>query len=104
MTLQQLVIGWFYYGILYMGLSVLATIMINKLVRQWYVTPLVINAIAILVLLLGANAGFIPAEEQAFAIYFIYMPIVVASFGFNLASEVFKRLGLREKIEKYFDK
>ena len=104
MSLQQLVIGWFYYGILYMGLSVLATVMINKVVKRWYITPLIVNAIAIIILIIGANKGFIPEAEQAFALYFIYMPIVVSSFTFNGCRELFKRLNVKQRIESYFDK
>lgn len=104
MTLQQLIIGWFYYGILYMGLSVFATVMINKVVRKWYITPLIVNAIAISILLFGAKSGFIPAEEQAFALYFIYMPIVVSSFAFNIGREIFNKIGIRERIDKCMER
>lgn len=90
MTLEQLIIGWFYYGIIYMGLSILATVMFNKVAKKWYIAPLIINAIAIIVLLIGANTGFIPQSEQAYALYFVYMPIVFASFAFNGLLELFK--------------
>ncbi len=95
MTLEQLIIGWFYYGIIYMGISILATVMFNKVTKRWYLSPLIINAIAIIILLAGAQLGFIPESEQAFALYFVYMPIVVASFTFNGVKEIVKLIKLK---------
>lgn len=92
MTLQQLIIGWFYYGVIYMGLSILATVMINRVTKRWYTAPLIINAIAIIVLMLGVNTGLVVESEHAFALYFIYMPIVFSSFAFNLLSLFWKKL------------
>lgn len=83
MTLSQMIIGWFYYGIFYMGLSILATHIINKVTKKWYLSPLIINAISIIVLFIGRAINIIPDSEFTFAVYFIYMPIVAASFSFN---------------------
>lgn len=91
MTLQQLFIGWFYYGIMYMGLSVMVTILLNRLTKRWYLPPLIINAIAVIVMLLSIRYDFLPESEQAFALYFIYMPIVAASFIFNLVLMLFNK-------------
>ena len=104
MSIQQLIIGWFYYGILYMGLSILATVMINKVVTRWYISPLIINAIAIFILIIGAQTGFIPHEEQAFALYFIYMPIVASSFVFNGTRALFVKFEVRHRIDKYLER
>lgn len=89
MTLEQMFVGWFYYGIIYMGLSVLATVMINKVTTRWYVAPLLINALAIGVLLLAIRLNVVKESEQSFALYFIYMPIVFASFSFNGVKALF---------------
>ena len=35
MTLEQLIIGWFFYGIFFMGLSVLATYLINRVANRY---------------------------------------------------------------------
>ena len=92
MTLVQLFVGWFYYGIIYMGLSILATFMLNKVVKKLWLVPLLINAIAIVLLLIGAKMNFVPYEEQAFALYFVYMPIVFASIIFNLSINIKRKV------------
>ena len=51
MTLEQLIIGWFFYGIFFMGLSVLATYLINRVAKRYYTAPLIINAVAIIILM-----------------------------------------------------
>ena len=60
MTLSQLIIGWFYYGIVFMGLSVLATFLLNKVTTKRWLPPLIINAVAILLLLGLAAKGLVP--------------------------------------------
>ncbi|UPU38939.1 hypothetical protein MX850_10285 [Erysipelothrix sp. Poltava] len=65
MTLSQLIIGWFYYGIVFMGLSVLATFLLNKVTTKRWLPPLIINAVAILLLLGLAAKGLVPPNQQA---------------------------------------
>ncbi|MBK2402860.1 hypothetical protein [Erysipelothrix sp. strain 2 (EsS2-6-Brazil)] len=83
MTLSQLIIGWFYYGIVFMGLSVLATFLLNKVTSKRWLPPLIINAVSILLLLGLAAKGLVPSNQQAYALYFIYMPVVAASVLYN---------------------
>lgn len=91
MTLSQLIIGWFYYGLIYMGLSVLATYLLNKVITKRWLPPLIINAVAILLLLGLVSKGLVPSNQQAYALYFIYMPVVAASALYNGALSIFDR-------------
>lgn len=92
MTLSQLIIGWFYYGLIYMGLSVLATYLLNKVITKRWLPPLIINAVAILLLLGLVSKGLVPSNQQAYALYFIYMPVVAASTLYNGALSIFDRI------------
>ncbi|WP_244264571.1 hypothetical protein [Erysipelothrix tonsillarum] len=92
MTLSQLIIGWFYYGLIYMGLSVLATYLLNKVITKRWLPPLIINAVAILLLLGLVSKGLVPSNQQAYALYFIYMPVVAASALYNGALSIFDRI------------
>lgn len=83
MSLSQLIIGWFYYGIFYMGLSIAATLMFNRAVKQLWLTPLLINALAIIILLVSSAFHMVPQDSVGFSIYFVYMPIVAASVFCN---------------------
>ncbi|MCQ9209452.1 hypothetical protein [Granulicatella seriolae] len=90
MSLGQLIIGWFYYGIFYMGLSIAATLMINRAVKKLWLSPLLINALAILILLGSRALNLIPESSVGFSIYFVYMPIVVASVFCNLVIGLYR--------------
>lgn len=83
MTLWQLIIGWFYYGIYFMGLSVVATIMLNKVARRYSTAPLMINAVSIGLLLVLLATKQLTNEQLWFNLFFRYMPVVAASAVFN---------------------
>ena len=84
MGLEQLIIGWFYYGIVYMGLSIATTVLINRVVKRYYTAPLIINAVAVILLMGLWSMGQLSADLFWFNLFFCYMPTVVASAGFNL--------------------
>ncbi|WIK67140.1 hypothetical protein [Globicatella sanguinis] len=84
MTVSQLIIGWFYYGILYMGLSMMATVIINRVAKHYFTAPLVINAVAVSLLVVLLLLKQFTAEQFWFNLLFVYMPIVAASAIFNL--------------------
>lgn len=91
MTLSQLIIGWFYYGILFMGLSVMTTIIINRVAQRYFTAPLIINAIGVIGL--GAMIGLrqISGDQLLSSVFFIYMPIVAASAVFNFVLWLIRR-------------
>lgn len=83
MTLSQLIIGWFYYGIFFMGLSVVATILLNRMVKHYVTAPLLINAFSIILLLVMLFLQTMTNEEFWFNLLFRYMPVVIASAIYN---------------------
>lgn len=91
MSLVQLVIGWFYYGIFYMGLSVFATAVINRAVKHYLTAPLLINAFSIASLLLLFCFTQMTNDQFWYYLLFVYMPIVAASFSYNLILSLIRR-------------
>lgn len=99
MTVSQLIIGWFYYSILYMGLSMMATVIINKVAKHYFTAPLVINAVAVCLLVMLLLMKQFTAEKFWFNLLFVYMPIVAASATFNLVMFLIRKgKPLKEKI------
>lgn len=84
MSVSQLIIGWFYYGIIYMGLSMMATVIINRVAKRYFTAPLVINAVAVMIFAVLILLKQFTAEQFWFNLLFVYMPIVAASVIFNL--------------------
>lgn len=81
-----------------MGLSVMATYLLNRVIKRWYMPPLIINAVAVIILLLSIRFGLLPESEQAFALYFIYMPIVAASFMFNFIRNIMQNIQIKHVV------
>lgn len=79
MTLGQLVIGWFYYGIFFMGGSVVVTLLLNRVVKRYFTAPLIINACSVGLLLLMLSLKQLTNEQLWFNLFFHYMPVVFAS-------------------------
>lgn len=84
MTLSQLFIGFFYYGIIYMGLSVIATVLINRVVKRYFTAPLIINAAGVIILALMVWLKQMTPELLVFNVCFVYMPVVFASVCYNV--------------------
>ncbi len=61
-----------------MGLSVLATYLINRVAKRYYTAPLIINAVAIIILM-GMRSRKQFTAEHVLTNYTTYMPIVAAS-------------------------
>ena len=91
MTLEQLIIGWFFYGIFFMGLSVLATYLINRVAKHYYTAPLIINAVAIIILMGMVALKQFTADMFLQNYLFTYMPIVAASVTYNLVLFLIRR-------------
>lgn len=83
MTISQLIIGWFYYGIIFMGLSIMATVIINKVATRYFTAPLLINALGVLMFAVLIYFRQLTVDQFLSNLLFIYMPIVAASACFN---------------------
>lgn len=67
-----------------MVLSVFSTLMLNRVTKRLWLSPLIINAFSIIILLIMIYGSFISQEDASYGMYFIYMPIVFASIVVNL--------------------
>lgn len=84
MELAKFIIGWFYYSFYYMLFSALATIVLNRVTKKLWLTPLIINGVSISLLLVLILNGWIGSKEATYAVYFNYLPIVFASIIVNV--------------------
>ena len=97
MEILNFVYGWFYYGFLYMALSAFATVMLNRATKNLWLSPLIINAVSIIILLIMIYGKFISQEDAGFAMYFVYMPIVASSILVNLTIYVIEKIKAKNK-------
>ncbi|MBK0348326.1 hypothetical protein JDW15_06705 [Aerococcaceae bacterium zg-ZJ1578] len=91
MSLGQLIIGWFYYGIFYMGLSIMATVIINRVAKRYFTAPLIINAFGVIALMLMLYLKQFTGDQFLTSVFFVYMPIVAASVVFNIVLWLIRR-------------
>lgn len=100
MDLANFVIGWFYYSFYYMLFSVFATLMLNRFTKRLWLSPLIINAVSIVLLILIVKNNWIAGGDATYAMYFNYMPIVFASIVLNLSIGIKNQL---MKTNKHFE-
>jgi hypothetical protein len=93
MSVIQFFYGWFYYGIYYMMASAFVTLMLNRVTKRLWLSPLIINAVSVVILLTAAALGWIASENATYAMYFNYMPIVFASVLTNTLVWFGRKLG-----------
>ncbi|MDO5089284.1 MAG: hypothetical protein Q4D53_05815 [Leptotrichiaceae bacterium] len=77
-----MVIGWFYYGWLFMACSVAVTALLNRVFNKLYIPPLVINAVSVILLLIAYKVNM---KNMSYALYFNYVPVVIASIVYNIS-------------------
>lgn len=96
----KFIYGWFYYSTYYMLASAFMTVALNRVTKRLWLTPLIINAVSIAVLLLAATSGWIPTENATYAMYFNYMPIVFASASINVCIGIYRKIKhvIKEKV------
>ena len=87
-NIKVMMIGWFYYGILFMAGSVVFT--------KLYIPPLIVNAVSVLLLITGFRLGF---PNMGYAMYFNYMPVVFASAMYNFVIFIIRKLKKRLEVK-----
>lgn len=80
----MIILAWFYYSFYYLLLGAFVTLFINRLTKKLYLAPLLINAIASIILFVVAKYNFISPEQATYSLYFNYMPTVAISIIINL--------------------
>lgn len=99
MDLAKMIIGWFYYSFYYMFFSGVATLMLNRVTKRLWLSPLIINAVSVLLLILLIKNNLIADGDATYAMYFNYMPIVFASVMVNVFIGI-KRAVMKIKLKK----
>lgn len=79
------------------------TVVLNRVTRRLWLSPLIVNAVSILILLSAASFGWIAQKDATYAMYFNYMPIVFGSIMVNLSIGIFRVLDrkFKEKVWGY---
>lgn len=88
----MIILAWFYYSSLYIALGILVTVVINRLTNRLYLAPLLINAIAAIVLFTVVRLGMIGTEAATYAMYFNYVPVVLTSVITNGIIFIYRRI------------
>lgn len=91
MDLYLFIKAWFYYSFYYMALSVFATLMLNRVTKNLWLSPLIINAVSIVILLLWIYSSSVPAADASQEMYFTYLPIVFSSVVTNFVLYLIRR-------------
>ena len=60
--------------------SIIVTAMLNKVFNKLYIPPLIINAVSIILLFVGIGLNM---KNMTYAMYFNYIPTVMASIFYN---------------------
>ena len=92
-----MIIGGFYYGIMFIIGSIIVTMMLNKVFDKLYMPPLIINTVSVILLITAYRIG---AENMGFALYFNYMPAVLASILCNLIIFIIGKFNTRWDVKK----
>lgn len=93
----MMIIGGFYYGILFIIGSIIVTMMLNRVFDRLYMSPLIINAVSVILLVISYRIG---TKNMGFALYFNYMPAVLASITCNLIIFIIGKFNNRQDVKK----
>lgn len=97
----KFIYGWFFYSTYYMLGSAFMTVTLNRITKRLWLTPLIINAVSVVILLLASSSGWIAQSDATYAMYFNYMPIVFASVCVNMGIGIYRIMKVKiiEKLE-----
>lgn len=80
----MIILAWLYYSSYYILMAIVITLMMNRLVKKLWLTPLIMNAIASLLLYFSVKLNWITGQDATYAMYFNYMPVILTSIITNL--------------------
>lgn len=92
MSLLQLITAWYFYSKFYILGSILVTHILNLSFKKYWISPLIVNAVCVIMLAVGIGIGMIKNDEIVSSIYFGYLPIVFTSIVMNISIILFKKL------------
>lgn len=79
----MIILAWFYYSSYYILLSILVTWMLNRMLGKLWLSPLIINAIAAIVLIAMVRLNLLDSQRASYALYMNYVPVVLTSIVMN---------------------
>ena len=92
---RVMIIGWFYYGAVFMLGSIIVTAILNKVFNKLYIPPLIINAVSIILLFVGIRLNM---KNMTYAMYFNYIPTVMASIFYNSIIFIVRKIQKRADV------
>lgn len=99
MYIVALFIYWYVYSKFYILGSLFVTHILNVAFKKLWLSPLIINASCLILLIGGVAINFIKMVTLQDAIYRIYLPIVFSSICMNIVLFIVKKLK-----EKFYGK
>lgn len=97
MSLLYLLAYWYTYSKWYILGSWFVTHILNIAFKKLWLSPLIINAVALGLLALGIYIKMIVGEEVGLSILSIYLPVVFASILMNIIAFIYKKIKAKLK-------
>lgn len=96
MNLLSLITYWYFYSKFYILGSILVTHILNVLFKKYWLSPLLINAVCVILLFFGIFIGMIKNDEVYATVLMGYLPIVFTSVVMNLGIMLYKKIRRKE--------
>ena len=84
MYIFNFIVLWLYYSKIYILGSLFVTYLLNKVTRKFYLPPLIINMVSVILL-------FFSQGDKAYAMYINYVPVVLSSSIMNIVIYIIRR-------------
>ena len=97
MYIFYLMAYWYTFSKWYILGSWFVTHMLNVAFHKLWLSPLLINAISIVVLAIGIYMGLISGEEVGLSVINVYVPVVFASILMNLVVFAYRKIKIKLK-------
>lgn len=94
--MMAFIVYWYFFSKYYILGSLLVTHLLNVTFKRLWLSPLLINAVAVLLLLIGVQVGFVKTATLFDAVYRIYVPVVLFSILMNFFIYLYRML--KEKV------
>lgn len=93
--MMAFLVYWYFFSKYYILGSLLVTHLLNVSFKRLWLSPLLVNAVSVVLLLVGVQVGFVKTETLFDAIYRIYVPVVLFSFLMNVWIYFYRKMKVR---------
>ena len=97
MTLLYLLSYWYVYSKFYILGSLFVTTLFNHTFKKLWLSPLLVNAISVLVFGIGMYIGMIKDQEISYSLLNVYLPVVFFSIVMNLIIFAYRKIKTKIK-------